>query len=61
MSDAVVEMLKEINHRLQRIEYALIPPEKVSKKEARELKKLLDSAVSGDSKNWRDIESELES
>ncbi len=60
MAETVVEILREINLRLQRIEYALIPPVRVSPEEAKELNELFKEALSGKTKNWRDIDRELE-
>ncbi len=61
MDDSLVEILREMELQLKRIEYALIPPEKISKEEARELEKLFSEAISGKVRNWREIESDLES
>ncbi len=60
MSEAVTELLREINLRLQRIEYALIPPVKVSPEEVKELNELFKEALSGKTRNWRDLDRELE-
>ena len=55
-----MEVLKEINLRLQRIEHALIPPARVSPEEADELNQLFQEALSGKTRNWRDVDRELE-
>ena len=60
MAETVTELLREINLRLQRIEYALIPPVKISPEETEELNKLFREALSGKTRNWRDIDRELE-
>ena len=48
-----MKVLEQINSRLLRIEYALIPPEKVSKEEAEELNKLFKEALES-SMEWRE-------
>ena len=60
MSQIVTELLREINFRLQRIELALIPPVNVSPEEAEELNELFRDALSGKTRNWRDVDRELE-
>ncbi len=42
------------------VEYALIPPVKVPSQEAKELNELFKDALSGKTKNWRDVDRELE-
>ncbi len=52
--------MRRINLRLQRIEYALIQPVKVSPEETKELNELFKEALSGKTRNWRDVDKELE-
>ena len=58
--DTVTEILREINIRLKRIEYATIPPAKVPPEEAEELNEVFIDALSGKTRNWRDVDRELE-
>ena len=60
MTETVTELLREISLRLQRIEYALIPPVEVPPEEAEELNELFKEALSGKTRNWRDVDRELE-
>ena len=55
MSESVASVLREINLRLERIEYALIPPERVDPEEAEELNALYEDARSGNVVSWRDL------
>ncbi len=60
MTETVAKLLHEIHLRLQRIEYALIPPTKVPPEEAKRFNKLFREALSGKTKDWRDVDRGLE-
>ncbi|NPA86676.1 MAG: hypothetical protein GXO00_01565 [Candidatus Diapherotrites archaeon] len=60
MTEALLKLLEEINVRLIRIEHALIPPVKLSPAEVAELEELFKDAISGNTRNWRDVDKELE-